>query len=62
MFLEISNNNRTKYIRIRESVRILDKDSNKSIPKKKSFNINTPKKCFKRGEIKQLKSKMKMSM
>ncbi|MBO4509957.1 MAG: hypothetical protein J5718_01270, partial [Lachnospiraceae bacterium] len=27
-----------------------------------SFNINIPKKCYKIGEIKQLKSKMEMSM
>ena len=36
MFLDISNNNGTKYIRVCESVRIQDKNTNKSVPKKKT--------------------------
>ena len=37
MFLEISNNNGTKYIRICESVRVLNPDTNKSVSKKKTI-------------------------
>ena len=37
MFLEIANNNGTKYIRICESVRVTDKNTNKSVPKKKTI-------------------------
>ena len=34
MFLEISDNNGTKYIRVCESVRVLDEKRQKMIPKK----------------------------
>lgn len=45
MFLEIANNNGTKYIRICESVRILDPVTNKTVPKKKTIkNIGSVKK------------------
>ena len=37
MFLEIANNNGTKYIRICESVRVVDPVTNKSLPKKKTI-------------------------
>ncbi len=36
MFLEIANNNGTKYIRICESVRVQDPVTRKALPKKKT--------------------------
>ena len=36
MFLEIINNNGTKYIRVSETVRVTDYDSHKSVPRKKT--------------------------
>ena len=50
MFLEIANNNGTKYIRICESVRITDKDSNKSVPKKKTIKNIGPVTKFDDGK------------
>ena len=50
MFLEIANNNGTKYIRICESVRITDKDSNRSIPKKKTIKNIGPVTKFDDGK------------
>lgn len=35
MFLEIANNNGTKYIRVCESIRVFNPDTNKSVPKRK---------------------------
>ena len=37
MYLEIADNNGTKYIRVCESVRVVDPDTNKSLPKKKTI-------------------------
>ena len=42
MFLEIASNNGTKYIRICESIRVLDPVTNKSLPKKKTIKIIGP--------------------
>ncbi len=39
MFLEIANNNGTKYIRICEAVRVTDPVTKKSSPKKKTVKI-----------------------
>ena len=50
MFLEIASNNGTKYIRICESVRIIDKDSNKSVPKKKTIKNIGPVTKFDDGQ------------
>lgn len=50
MFLEIASNNGTKYIRICESVRIIDKDSNRSVPKKKTIKNIGPVTKFDDGQ------------
>ncbi len=50
MFLEIANNNGTKYIRICESVRIVDPDTNKSLPKKKTIKNIGPVSRFDDGK------------
>ena len=50
MFLDIANNNGTKYIRICESVRIADKDSNRSVPKKKTVKNIGPVTKFDDGK------------
>ncbi|MBO4782117.1 MAG: hypothetical protein J5522_06955, partial [Lachnospiraceae bacterium] len=50
MFLEIASNNGTKYIRICESVRIIDKDSNRSVPKKKTIKNIGPVTNFDDGQ------------
>ena len=50
MFLEIANNNGTKYIRICESVRVLDHNTNKSVPKKKTIKNIGPVSRFNDGK------------
>ena len=50
MFLEIANNNGTKYIRICESVRVLDHNTNKSVPKKKTIKNIGPVSRFDDGK------------
>jgi len=50
MFLEIASNNGTKYIRVCESVRILDKNTNKSVPKKKTVKNIGPLTKFDDGK------------
>lgn len=49
MFLEIANNNGTKYIRICESVRVVDPITNKSLPKKKTIKNIGPVSRFDDG-------------
>lgn len=59
MFLEIASNNGTKYIRICESVRVLDPNTNKSIPRKKTIKNIGPVSRFDDGKpdfIDRLKS------
>ena len=50
MFLEIASNNGTKYIRVCESVRIMDKSTNKSVPKKKTVKNIGPLTKFDDGK------------
>lgn len=50
MFLEIANNNGTKYIRVCESIRVMDKNTNKSIPKKKTIKNIGPLTRFDDGK------------
>ena len=50
MFLEIANNNGTKYIRICESVRIKDEKTGKSMPKKKTIKNIGPVTKFDDGQ------------
>ena len=50
MFLEIANNNGTKYIRICESVRITDEKTGKSIPRKKTVKNIGPVTKFDDGQ------------
>lgn len=50
MFLEIANNNGTKYIRICESVRVIDPNTNKSMPKKKTIKNIGPVSRFDDGK------------
>ena len=50
MFLEIASNNGTKYIRICESVRVLDPITNKSLPKKKTIKNIGPVSRFDDGK------------
>ena len=50
MFLEIANNNGTKYIRICESVRITDPVTKKSRPKKKTIKNIGPVSRFDDGK------------
>ena len=50
MFLEIASNNGTKYIRICESVRVLDPVTNKSLPKKKTIKNIGPVSRFDDGK------------
>ena len=50
MFLEIASNNGTKYIRICESVRVLDPNTNKSVPKKKTIKNIGPVSRFDDGK------------
>ena len=50
MFLEIANNNGTKYIRICESVRVIDPATNKSLPKKKTIKNIGPVSRFDDGQ------------
>ncbi len=59
MFLDIANNNGTKYIRVCESVRVTDKNTGKSVPKKKTVKNIGPVKKFDDGKpdfIKRLKA------
>ncbi len=50
MFLEIANNNGTKYIRICESVRVIDPNTSKSMPKKKTIKNIGPVSRFDDGK------------
>ena len=50
MFLEVASNNGTKYIRICESVRVLDPVTNKSLPKKKTIKNIGPVSRFDDGK------------
>ena len=50
MFLEIASNNGTKYIRICESVRVTDPETNKSSPKKKTIKNIGPVSRFDDGK------------
>ncbi len=50
MFLEIASNNGTKYIRICESIRVLDPVTNKSLPKKKTIKNIGPVSRFDDGK------------
>ncbi len=50
MFLEIASNNGTKYIRICESVRVVDPTTNKSLPKKKTIKNIGPVSRFDDGK------------
>lgn len=50
MYLEIADNNGTKYIRVCESVRVVDPDANKSLPKKKTIKNIGPVSRFDDGE------------
>lgn len=50
MFLEIANNNGTKYIRVCESVRIIDPVTKKSLPKKKTIKNVGPVSRFDDGK------------
>ena len=50
MYLEIADNNGTKYIRVCESVRVVDPDTNKSLPKKKTIKNIGPVSRFDDGE------------
>ncbi len=50
MFLEIANNNGTKYIRICESVRVLDPITKKALPKKKTIKNIGPVSRFDDGK------------
>ena len=50
MFLEIANNNGTKYIRICESVRVLDPVTRKALPKKKTVKNIGPVSRFDDGK------------
>ena len=50
MFLEIANNNGTKYIRICESIRIMDEKTGKSVPKKKTVKNIGPVTKFDDGQ------------
>lgn len=50
MYLEITNNNGTPYIRISESVRIIDPNTNKSHPKKKTVKNIGPVSKFDDGK------------
>lgn len=50
MFLEISDNNGTKYIRVCESVRVLDEKRQKMIPKKKTIKNIGPVRKYDDGK------------
>ena len=50
MFLEIINNNGTKYIRVSETVRVTDYDSHKSVPRKKTVKNIGPVSRFDDGK------------
>ena len=50
MFLEIASNNGTKYIRICESVRVTDPETNKSTPRKKTIKNIGPVSRFDDGK------------
>ena len=50
MFLEIANNNGTKYIRICESVRVQDPVTRKTLPKKKTVKNIGPVSRFDDGK------------
>ena len=50
MYLEIADNNGTKYIRICESVRIINPETNKSISKKKTIKNIGPVSRFDDGK------------
>ena len=59
MFLEIANNNGTKYIRVCESIRVFNPDTNKSVPKKKTVKNIGPASRFDDGKpdfLKRLKA------
>ena len=50
MFLDIFSNNGSKYIRISESIRVIDPDSGKSVPKKKTIKNIGPVSKFDDGK------------
>ena len=50
MFLEIINNNGTKYVRVSETVRVTDYDSHKSVPRKKTVKNIGPVSRFDDGK------------
>ena len=50
MYLEVTNNNGTRYIRICEAVRVIDPVSKKSIPKKKTVKNVGPLSRFDDGK------------
>lgn len=50
MFLEIASNNGTKYIRVCESIRVLDPNTHKSVPKKKTVKNIGPVTKFDDGQ------------
>ena len=59
MFLEIANNNGTKYIRVCEAVRVIDPVTKKSLPKKKTIKNIGPASRFDDGKpdfLKRLKA------